>query len=86
MNAIHAHIPPPEPQTPDEPPPQPKPPLQPPPSPPDQTPPVEDPNTEKPVRDPPPDQVPNPKRYGAGASPPTMRSGRTHSSYWASLT
>jgi len=80
----HAHIPTPEP--PDRPgePPRPLPPQQPPPKPPGQTPPVEDPKPPPPVGDPPPGETPNPPRYRA--SVPTIRSGRTHSSYCSALT
>jgi hypothetical protein len=80
-----AHVPTPEPpESPHDPPPRPRPPLQPPPKPPDQTPPVEEPKPPPPMKDPPPDQTPNPTRYRA--RPPTIRSGRTHSSYCSALT
>ena len=80
-----AHIPNPEPpDAPHEPPPRPRPPQQPPPKPPDQTPPIDDPKPPPPVTDPPPGETPNPPRYGAGL--PTMRSGRTHSSYCSAPT
>jgi hypothetical protein len=77
-----AHIPTPEPPD-DSPVPRP-PEREPPPKSPDETPPIEEPKPAPPVEDPPPDQTPNPPRYGAGL--PTMRSGRTHSSYCSALT
>jgi hypothetical protein len=84
MTERRAHIPTPEPNDSPVDTPTPPQPQQPPPRPPDQTPPVEEPKPPPPVKDPPPDQTPNPKRYGFGL--PTMRSGRTQSSYCSALT
>ena len=68
--SLEAHIPTPEPPQPDSDkppgPPRPLPPGEVPPKPSDTPPPVNDPPMpgERPVRDPPPDQTPNPPRYG----------------------
>jgi hypothetical protein len=90
MRPLRAHIPAPEP--PDNPeaprrPPHENPtvPGEIPPVPSETPPPIDDPKPPPPVRDPPPDERPNPRRYRA-AEGPVMRSGRTHSSYCASLT
>ncbi len=48
--------------------------------------PPQSPEDPPPAPRPPPDQTPNPTRYDGGGASPTMRSGRTHSSYWAALT
>lgn len=74
---IQAHVTPPDPPQPEVEPPKP----------PTEVPrPIDDPKppVDPPVRDPSPDERPNPKRYGPPGA--TIASGRTHSSYCASLT